>query len=108
MTKNHTHIYKRLGPGTHGKKRVPFNDQTFRCIDPDCTFVTKAGRLMGKRAVCGICKEPTGFILDRDSLCITTPRCPNCSTSRKHKKITDLANEIEFLIAHPQVGREEE
>ena len=77
------HTWKRY------KKGKTFQETSFQCDAPDCQYKTSAKALVGKRALCGFCRQP--FNLLREHLRLATPHC-GCAA-----KGTGKENELESV-----------
>lgn len=91
-----------------------FKEFQFRCTHPDCTKVQPASLLLGKRALCGICKQ-NQFILTREDLRRAVPRCPDCSQTKDAVARRTLKTNIassgifdQFFAEPPQLQEREE
>lgn len=93
---DHLHIFERwqIKPG---QPRKAFGEMQYRCTHPDCYCVKPVSLLLGKKAICALCKERE-VILDRDQLKRVQPRCPRCSQTKEAIRRRDLAQKLEKML----------
>jgi len=68
----------------------------YKCVHPDCTHYHQKEYLIGKRALCGECKNP--FLLTKLQLKNKKPRCEFCKDTPEARALK-AANEglVDFL-----------
>lgn len=94
IVSKHFHTLKRIG-----KRATSFYQNRYRCTGPECNYVQRAELLEGKRVLCPLCMNPDGYIIQRDQLFNTIPRCPACSKSKKAMATAAVADELENLLS---------
>ena len=96
-TTTHVHSYVRY-------KNNRYKDPTlFKCDDPHCEHYTDKEMILGKASLCPICRQ-TEFILTRQNLRCSRPRCDNCSqtnAAREKRRIADMVRNLIESQAQP-------
>jgi hypothetical protein len=82
----HVHTYVRL------------NKTQFKCDDPYCSHIQSKDRLFGKATRCSICKN-TEFVLTREDLKRSKPRCINCSETKAAKNYRETREDFGKILA---------
>lgn len=86
----HVHVYERsenINPN--------WIKQVYRCIDPDCSHYTQAQFIIGKRALCAVCKEP--MVIEKAQLRNKKVVGLCCSKSKRAKAFQTAAKVTEEL-----------
>jgi hypothetical protein len=91
--KAHVHTF-RLQAGL--RAAIPLRDKIYHCTDPDCWFYSKAINLIGKRAVCPLCK--TEFIMTAKVLRLRLPHCDMCTEGKKAEEVRAEVKSLEQFL----------
>lgn len=88
---DHVHIMIRW------KKTAFANEMVFKCDHPDCEYTRTVSFLLGKRSMCGVCKEHD-LILTAADLKMERPRCEKCSNRQDAQQKRQLENVLEGFL----------
>ncbi len=96
LTKNpdgtpHIHTYVRIRePKAEGKP------VRYRCAHPMCTHYLDKSLVLGKRTICGKCKQKE-TLMDYENSRRAIPVCSNCSNSVKAQKLRGIRGGLSIL-----------
>lgn len=80
----------------HTYRRHETRPEIMRCAHPECSHFTERATLDGKASICNICGSE--FVLSKDDLRRTKPRCFNCSTTQKARQFQNAASLMASII----------
>ena len=87
---NHIHTYVRL------------TKDVFRCADKHCYHTAKKTILVGKATLCNECGEE--FVLTREDLRRSRPRCMKCSKTKKALAVQSATNAVDSVFKNLGIG----
>jgi len=98
LFRKHIHTFVRYKNNQYKRKDL------YRCNDPYCNYVHEVSFLEGKASLCTKCGAE--FILTKEDLKRSRPRCINCSNTqaaRAKRRITSMIDNVPGLA---EIGEE--